>query len=319
MQSMAKVSTVIAGSITFGVAVGPGQHIADQFLAKADVIRALHERVQLCQDRRQNLLSNKKVLASAASITFCECTATRSCRSNEPLVGQRSSRGSSQVSRKTAWYRPQSAQASPESGIRERETSRLPRTWEPSEQRNRASKQCSRVQSWLAFFRSNPWRLAWPQPSKQPPPPISAPLMTKTEPRQSCMFRRRLRHRKMRGSEQLDGCRGPSHLEHPSSASQDEDSEDMDFSAPRKSRLSAPQLQAQFSLLTDRTRRRRLRSTLLSKGAWQQITRNEDLCHTNVSHEWLYHLDACAGSVLTLHDYITNVQKRLGNRVWVGG
>ena len=32
-----------------------------------------------------------------------------------------------------------------------------------------------------------------------------------------------------------------------------------------------------------------------------------------------FHLDACAGSVLTPHDYITNVQKRLGNRVWVGG
>ena len=33
----------------------------------------------------------------------------------------------------------------------------------------------------------------------------------------------------------------------------------------------------------------------------------------------LYHLDACAGSVLTPHDYITIVQKGLGNRVWVGG
>ena len=30
------------------------------------------------------------------------------------------------------------------------------------------------------------------------------------------------------------------------------------------------------------------------------------------------HLDVCAGSVLTLHDYITNVQKRLGNRLWEG-
>ena len=27
----------------------------------------------------------------------------------------------------------------------------------------------------------------------------------------------------------------------------------------------------------------------------------------------------CAGSVLALHDYITNVQKRLGNSAWVGG
>ena len=30
------------------------------------------------------------------------------------------------------------------------------------------------------------------------------------------------------------------------------------------------------------------------------------------------HLDARAGSVLTPHDYITNVQKRLGNREWTG-
>ena len=93
-------------------------------------------------------------------------------------------------------------------------------------------------------------------------------------------------------------------LEHRNSTSQDEDSEDMDFSAPRKSRLSAPQLQAQLSRLTDRTRLRRLKSTFLSKGAWQQVTRIEDLCHTRVSHKWLYHFDVCAGSVLTPHDYI---------------
>ena len=45
------------------------------------------------------------------------------------------------------------------------------------------------------------------------------------------------------------------------------------------------------------------------------MTRIEDLCHAQVSHKWLY-LDACAGSVLSPHDCITNVQKRLGNRVW---
>ena len=49
------------------------------------------------------------------------------------------------------------------------------------------------------------------------------------------------------------GLQGPSvtnptvaDLEHPSSTCQDADSEDTDFSAPRKSRLSAPQLQAQL-------------------------------------------------------------------------
>ena len=93
---------------------------------------------------------------------------------------------------------------------------------------------------------------------------------------------------------------------------------DMDFSAPRKGQLSAPQLQAQLSRLTDRTRLRRLKDTLLSKGAWQQVTRIEDLCHAQVSHRWLFHLETFAGSVLAPHDYITNVQERLGNRLWEG-
>ena len=72
-------------------------------------------------------------------------------------------------------------------------------------------------------------------------------------------------------------------LEHPGSASQDDDSDDMDFSASRKSRLSGPQLQAQLSRLTDRFRLRRLKDTLFSKGAWQQVTRIEDLRHAQVS------------------------------------
>ena len=45
VQNMAKVSTVTAGSLTLGVSVGRRQHIADQLLTKADVIRAMHERV----------------------------------------------------------------------------------------------------------------------------------------------------------------------------------------------------------------------------------------------------------------------------------
>ena len=50
VQNMAKVSTVTVGSITLGVAVGRRQYITDQLLAKADVIRAMHEQFQLCQD-----------------------------------------------------------------------------------------------------------------------------------------------------------------------------------------------------------------------------------------------------------------------------
>ena len=61
VQSMAKVSTVTAGSITFGVAVGPRQYIADQLLGKADVTRAVHERVQLCQGPQTESPSSERV------------------------------------------------------------------------------------------------------------------------------------------------------------------------------------------------------------------------------------------------------------------
>ena len=53
------------------------------------------------------------------------------------------------------------------------------------------------------------------------------------------------------GGLQVPGVENPTiaPLEHPGSASQDEDSDDMDFSAPRKTRNSAPQLHAQLSRL----------------------------------------------------------------------
>ena len=44
----------------------------------------------------------------------------------------------------------------------------------------------------------------------------------------------------------------------------------------------------------------------------------EDLCHTHVSHNWLSLFVACAGSVLTPHDCITNVQKTLDNPAYTG-
>ena len=52
---LASVSRAACGSNTLGVTVEPRQFIADSLLAKkeqADVIRAMHECVQLCQDPR---------------------------------------------------------------------------------------------------------------------------------------------------------------------------------------------------------------------------------------------------------------------------
>ena len=86
----------------------------------------------------------------------------------------------------------------------------------------------------------------------------------------------------------------------------------------RRGRLSAPQLQAQLSRVSDRTRLRRSKKTCWPKehgNSWQGVG---DLCHAHVSREWLYHFDACAGSVPPPHDYITNVHRRLGNRSYAG-
>ena len=106
----------------------------------------------------------------------------------------------------------------------------------------------------------------------EPPPPATKPSMTKTELRPSSTFKKRPRWQMRRGSKQLTDTMGsrskPDSV--PSSASQDEDSDDMDFSAPRRSRLSAPQLQAQLSRLFDRTRQKRLKNTLHSKGTWHE-------------------------------------------------
>ena len=120
--------TVTAASITLGVAAGPST-LHRGPAAQADVIRAMHERVQLCQDPQTEFVIFVKVLASVASITFCECTATRSCKSNEPLKfttrwDSDLSRGSSWVSRRTVWHKSHSAKACPESSTRGRETSR---------------------------------------------------------------------------------------------------------------------------------------------------------------------------------------------------
>ena len=48
--ALATVATEVHGRATLGVAVGPRRSVADELLAKADVIRAVHERVRLCQE-----------------------------------------------------------------------------------------------------------------------------------------------------------------------------------------------------------------------------------------------------------------------------
>jgi hypothetical protein len=58
--------------------------------------------------------------------------------------------------------------------------------------------------------------------------------------------------------------------------------------------------------------------TLQRQGAWAQKDRVTELRHKDVSHKWLLHLDAKAGSVLAAPDFVANVQKRIGRRIHTG-
>ena len=49
VRALTTVATAAHGNIALGVAVGPRRCIAEQLLSKADVIRAMHEGVQICQ------------------------------------------------------------------------------------------------------------------------------------------------------------------------------------------------------------------------------------------------------------------------------
>ena len=139
VKKMAETSTVTDGSITLGVAVGPRQYIVDQLWGKADVIRAMHERVQLCQDPQTEFALLRESLGSAAPTTSCGFTPPQSCRNRglqRPTTrsGSGLSNGSSRASQRTALRKQPSARAT-----QERETSLL-HIWEPSSQPNRASR-----------------------------------------------------------------------------------------------------------------------------------------------------------------------------------
>ena len=86
----------------------------------------------------------------------------------------------------------------------------------------------------------------------------------------------------------------------------------------RRGKLNGPQLQRELSILADATKIRRLIATLQGQGAWSQLDRITELRHKEVTHKWLYHCDTKSGGVLTSIDFVANVQKRLGCRSYTG-
>ena len=83
-------------------------------------------------------------------------------------------------------------------------------------------------------------------------------------------------------------------------------------------RLTTPHLQKELCKLSDCTRLRRLEATLARQCNWPQLERLKDLRHAGVSHQWIWHLDHHTGSVLSQSDSVSNLQKRLGARTYEG-
>jgi hypothetical protein len=81
-------------------------------------------------------------------------------------------------------------------------------------------------------------------------------------------------------------------------------------------RLTAAHLQKELARLQDCTRLRELEVRLRAQCEWEQLERLKDLRHPEMSHAWLWHLDATKGSVLSEVDYIIGIQKRLGARIY---
>ena len=93
-----------------------------------------------------------------------------------------------------------------------------------------------------------------------------------------------------------------------------QDEEDEALRGPRR-QLTTQHLQKELAKLRDRTRLRALVAALKRQCNWGQVEELKDLCHAEVSHKWIRHLDSRRGSVLPQPDYILNVQKRLGARI----
>ena len=194
VRSLAKTPAFTAGSIAFGIAVGSPQFIMHQLLSKADVIRAMHERI-----RRQSSPSFQKVWASSVSTASCGFTATKILEEQRAAavydeIGQRS------LERLFPGLTEDSMTQATLSGGQSRIGSLLLHTCEPSLSPKRASRQRSEARSGQAFSQRRSWRRPSPRSSRQPPPPISSHSTTMSRPRRSCMSRRSKRQRTSLGN-----------------------------------------------------------------------------------------------------------------------
>ena len=321
VRSLATTSAVTNGSITLRVAVGSRQFVTDYLLSMADVIRAMHERVQLCQHPQTEFALLRESLG-VSRINHILRVHGHTILEEQKVAAVHDKIGQRSLERLfpglTEDSMTQATLSAGQSGIGFKRARDIAA---PAHLGGLiAAKPCIQ-----AMIRDAVWAGHLPEHLLETR--LTAVIETATSTHLSALDDEDQATAKLYVQK---AAQAGDEAWRTDRASQTRPSHPLNTQAlpPKmktaktwtpKSRLSAPQLQAQLSRLTDRSRLSRLKDTLLSKVDWQQVTRIEDLCHAQVSHKWLYHLDACAGSVLTPHDCFANVQKRLGNSVWVGG
>ena len=281
-----------------GVAVEPRQYLVDQLLAKADVIRATHERVQLCQRPQTEVALLREslgvsginhILREHGHTIFQEREAAKIFDKIEKRSLERFFPGFTVDSSKEATL------STSQSGSGDKRTRDVAR---PAHLGALAAAKTPNLDMIRDATKPNScwsslcWR-GWTLP------PSWTLLMNQRDPLPGSTCEKQPKQQTNRGIQRHSSptVTNPAVPDIEQGGSSSQDGDDSEPTLEKSSRCTTGRL-------------RRFKHTLHTKSAWQQGPRTEDLCHTHVSHKWLYHPDACAGSAFTPHDNITNVQKK---------
>ena len=312
IHALATVATASHGNITLGIAVGPRRCMEDQLLAKADVIRAMHEHVQLCQDPQTEFASVRESLGISRANHFfrvyghmimAEEKAPKNFQVGQGSL-QRLFPGFTEDSAQQATFTAGQSGTGCERSVNIARPAHLgagvpvrPRIkdmiWDATTLRLVAAQSILTRLDDLVEIASEGH---------------SARVLAKKAAQVANTAWKEIQHGHNGSSiaaptvaemEQTDPTR-----------QEDEDAEEVTSAAARRGRLSAPQLQTPLSWLSDRTRSRRSKDPCKPKrrgNAWRGL-------RTCVAHTSPTKLGRVFGSVLAPHDFLVNVQKALGNR-----
>ena len=316
VAAVASVSLASEGCVTLGIATGPPSAVAEQLQTKSDVVRAMHDKLRVCQDPQTEFVLAGQCLGVGKvnhilRVHGCRAASSRAVEKFDEIGRTTLER---LVPGLTEEGHTQATLGVKSSGL----------GWKQASDVAGAAHLGGLI---AAGPRVKSMIQAAAIAGLLPAAAIESRLDEGVSAAETSYLRSLDEVEKVRAEEfiarakrmataswqcELEGMSraGPAPRVMPESGDAADEDEDL-----RSTRLSSPHLQKELSMLQDKTRRRRLENTLTQQGAWQQLDRIKELSNKNVSHKWVRHLDVKAGSVLTAIDFVSNVQKRLGARM----